>query len=95
MDCAALTMRLRNTCFAHHDRHRIGLLAGGATGRQQVQRPGGAVPSHTLGQHDLGERAELVIVAKEIRLADGQFPSQRADLDAIRPPFQITQIGLR
>jgi hypothetical protein len=82
-------------CFLRHDGERISFLAGGASGRQKAQSSPTRARPHTLRQHNLGKRAELIVVPKEIGLADGQFLGQGREFAARRFVFELRQITCR
>ena len=60
-------------------RHRIGLGPGGATGRPDAQPALGLIALDALGQNGRAQRLELLEIAKEEGLADGQFRDQRIE----------------
>jgi hypothetical protein len=81
--------------FAENDRQRIGLLAGGAASRQKPQPAARRIGPHARGHHHLGEGAELIVVAEEIRLADGQLLRQLAQFARIAAALETGQVGIR
>ena len=65
---------------AQQDRQRIGLLAGRAAEREQLQLAHVGAGADAGRQHQLGERAKLIGVAEEEGLADRQLLGERGDL---------------
>src|SRR5262249_24819380 len=83
--------------LARHDRDRIGLFPGRASGRKQAQgsRPLRRAGAQACRQNHFGKRAELLVIAKEISLADGELARQSSNLVALRLTLQTIEIGVR
>src|ERR1019366_4930658 len=59
------------------DGERVGLFSRSAPRGQNANLATTRVVIGAIGQHDLGESTEVIVVTKEVGLADGEGPGER------------------